>query len=301
MLPRSDVVTGHPRTAVTASRILQGVSSFGFAAAAVGGVTAASVTLAVGGMVGIVGAVAAGSMGSLPRLLVNRTVVAVSVAGAASLVLAAQAFQQAAVATVAFLLLLVPVFAGLLAPLFRERLERRDLVGLGLGVVGIVCFAQPSPVFASEWSGILLALLAALALGVVWHQSKSLATHDFEPWATSAAQMIVPASLGLAAVLLLGWLPSGASLVWLIVSGVGYTGNTVLRLVGLRYLPASRAALLAPVSALTSTFLALLLLGQVPDPLTCLGAGIIVVGVLVAQWPRPGVSQAWNPPQPMSE
>ena len=98
----------------------------------------------------------------MPEMLRNRTLWAVSVVGAVSLILGAQAYQMAAVATVSFLLLLVPVFAGLLAPLYGERLTRRDLVGLGIGLVGVAFFAQPSPAFDTEWLGIVLALLCGL-------------------------------------------------------------------------------------------------------------------------------------------
>ena len=227
------------------------------------------------------------SLRTMPVMLRNRTLWAVSVVGAVSLILGAQAYQVAAVATVSFLLLLVPVFAGLLAPLYGERLTRRDLVGLGIGLVGVAFFAQPSPAFDTEWLGIVLALLCGLALGLQWHQSRSLATHAYEPWATSAAQMIVPAGLGLILVLSLGLSPARAALLWLLVSGLGYAGNTALRLIGLHVLTASKAALIAPVSAITSTLLALLFLHQVPDLLTCLGAVVMVIGVVVSQWPAP--------------
>lgn len=277
----------HPRAAVTVSRVMQGVSSFGFAAAAAGGVTAAAITLAVASVVCLVGAAVVHSLRTMPEMLRNRTLWAVSVVGAVSLILGAQAYQMAAVATVSFLLLLVPVFAGLLAPLYGERLTRRDLVGLGIGLVGVAFFAQPSPAFDTEWLGIVLALLCGLALGLQWHQSRSLATHAYEPWATSAAQMIVPAGLGLILVLSLGLSPARAALLWLLVSGLGYAGNTALRLIGLHVLTASKAALIAPVSAITSTLLALLFLHQVPDLLTCLGAVVMVIGVVVSQWPAP--------------
>ncbi len=281
----SGLLRSHPRGAVTVSRVLQGVSSFGFAAAAVGGVAAAAITLAVASAVGLVGVVVAHSVRTVPKLLGERTLWAVSMVGAASLVLGAQAYQMAAVATVSFLLLLVPVFAGLLAPLYGERLTRRDLLGLGIGLVGIAFFAQPSPAFDTEWLGIVLALLCGCALGLQWHQSRSLATRAYEPWATSVAQMIVPGGIGLVLVWVLGLAPARAALLWLIVSGIGYAGNTALRLIGLQTMTASKAALIAPVSALTSTILALLILHQVPDVLTCIGAVVMVVGVVVSQWP----------------
>ncbi|MFI0432077.1 MAG: EamA family transporter [Candidatus Nanopelagicales bacterium] len=280
------LASSHPRAALTASRVLQGVASFGFAAAAAGGLAAATITLAVGSVIGIVGALAARSLGTLPRLLRDRTVVAASLVGAVALLLGAQAYQLTSVATVSFLLLLVPLFAGLLAPLYGEHLGRRELLGLAISLVGIGCFARPSPAFATEWTGIVLALLTGLALGIVWHQSRSLAQRGAEPWAMTAAQMVVPGVVGLVVVVaMLGRLPGGPALAWLVVSGVGYAGNTVLRLTGLRLLSASKAALIAPVSALTSTALAFVLLDQVPDLLTCIGAVVIVLGVVVSQWP----------------
>lgn len=281
--------TRHPRTAVTLSRVLQGVSSFAFAAAAAGGIVAASTTLAVAGLIGLVGAAATGSSGALPALLRDRTVWAVAATGVVSLVLAAQAYQEAGVATVSFLLLLVPVYAGLMSPLFGERLTRANLLGLGISLVGIACFARPTAAFASEWLGILLALAAGAALGLIWYQSRALAARRCDPWATTAATMLVPGTAGLLFVGLLERLPTGGALAWLLVAGLGYAGNSVLRLTALRAIKASSAALIAPVSALTSTALAFALLGQVPDLLTCVGAVVVVIGVVVSQRPRRGV------------
>lgn len=285
-------VSRHPRTSVTVSRVMQGVSTFGFAAAAVNGVVGAAVALAVSALAGVAGSLVAGSLGSLLVLLRDRLVWVAAGVGAVALVLAAEAYQMAAVATVSFLLLLVPLFAGLMAPLFGERLGRGDVLGMGIGLVGIACFARPSEDFESEWMGIVLALLAGLSVGLLWHQSRALARRDWDPWATTLAQTVAPGAIGLVIVLALGRLPGGHALAWLVVSGLGYAANTVLRLLGLKMLTASKAALIAPVSALTSTTLAALVLGQIPDALTLLGAVLIVVGVIVAQLPFPGTRTA---------
>ena len=262
---------------------MQGVASFGFAAAAVGGLAAATVTLGVSASVAALGALWMGSIRVVPTMLRDRLVWEAAVVGALALVLGAQAYQLADVATVSFLLLLVPLFAGLLAPLFGEWLGRRDLLGMGIGLVGIACFARPTADFDAEWVGIALALLAGLALGLLWHQSRTLARREWEPWATTLAQTLVPGVVGIVVVVALGLQPTGTALGWLVVSGLGYAANTALRLVGLRGLAASRAALIAPVSALTASALAFLVLGQVPDALTLVGAAIIMVGLAVAQ------------------
>ena len=192
-------------------------------------------------------------------------------------------------ATVSFLLLLVPIFAGALGPLYGEHLSGFNVIGMSVSMVGIALFAQPSPDFDSEWVGIVLALLGGLALALVWHQSRTLAARGDEPWAATASQTVVPGILGLVLVLGMGSPPAGAALGWLLVSGLGYAGNTVLRLVGLRGLSASSAALIAPASALTSTALAFLVLHQVPDLTTCVGAVVIVIGLVVAQR-KPGAA-----------
>ena len=74
---------------MTVSRVMQGVSSFGFAAAAAGGVTAAAITLAVASVVCLVGAAVVHSLRTMPEMLRNRTLWAVSVVGAVSLILGA--------------------------------------------------------------------------------------------------------------------------------------------------------------------------------------------------------------------
>ena len=271
---------------VACSRLSQGVSSFALAAAACGGLLAAAVTVAVAGIVALGVALAWGGRASgrlVWELLRTARVWVIGVVGYISVAGAALAFHFASVATVTFLLLLVPLFAALLAPLYGERVRARQLMALGIGLVGVACFAAPSTPFADEWRGIALALLASVTLALNWHQNRSLARQLEAPWAGAAAQTLGPGAIGLTTVAFVGSWPTGtSSWLWLVVAGVGYAGNTGLRLSGLRSIPASSAALLAPISAITSSLLALVVLGQRPDALTLLGAAIIVAGVVVA-------------------
>lgn len=272
----------HPRTSVTLSRVAQGASSFAFAAAGTGGFVTSVVTHAVAAVVCTLGAIAAGEGGLILGTLRSKRVWLVSIVGFAAMWLAAQAYHLAAVAPVSFLLLLVPLFTSLMAPLFGERITKNGVMGLGISLVGIMLFAGPDAGFASEWVGLLFALAAGGALAWLWYLSRDLATDDGRLWALSASQTYAPAVVGLAIVLLLGAFPSGSALMWLLVAGAGYAGNVVLRLFGLRRMPASVASLIAPVSAIVSTAMGIVILGQIPDPLTWLGAVVITIGVVVA-------------------
>ncbi|MFZ4373817.1 MAG: DMT family transporter [Mycobacterium sp.] len=271
-----------PRTSVTLSRVAQGVSSFAFAAAGTNGFVTTVITFAVTAVLCTVGAVLAGEgrriLGGLrlPRLW------SVTVVGFFAMYLAAEAYHLAPVAPVSFLLLLVPLFAALMAPFAGERLTRNGMIGLAISLVGIGLFAKPEQGTNAHWPGLVCALAAGGALAWLWYLSRDLAAHDDNLWALSAAQNYVPAVVGLAAVLLMDDIPGGVSLVWLLVSGLGYAGNVILRLFGLRRLPASTASLIAPVSAIVSTLLAVVILGEVPDARTWAGAAVITVGAIVA-------------------
>ena len=280
-----------PRTSVTLSRVAQGVSSFAFAAAGTNGFVTTVITFAVTAVACTIGAVLAGEghriLGTfrLPRLW------SVTVVGFLAMYLAAQAYHLAAVAPVSFLLLLVPLFAALMAPFAGERLTRNGMVGLAISVVGIGLFAKPEQGANPQWPGLACALAAGGALAWLWYLSRDLAAHDDDLWALSAAQNYVPAVVGLAAVVLLGDFPGGVSLAWLLVSGLGYAGNVILRLFGLRRLTASTASLIAPVSAIVSTLLAVVILHEVPDGRTWVGAAVITIGMIVATRQSGGVRQ----------
>lgn len=282
-----DGLRTHPRTAVTLSRVAQGVASFAFAAAGTGGFVTTVITFVVASVICTVGAVVVGEGDRLlPTLRMSR-VWSVAVVGFVSMVFAATAYQHASVAVVSFLLLLVPLFSGILAPLYGERLTRNGVIGLAISVLGIFAFAQPTQGFQAEPLGLAAALLGGLGLAVLWMMSRGLASMNDGLWALSATQMIGPALLGLVVVAVGGSMPSGVALWWLVVAGIGYAANTIWRLFGLRLLPASTAALLSPISALVSTALGILILHQVPDAVTWLGAAVITLGVIIATRPAP--------------
>lgn len=278
----------HPRTAVTLSRVAQGVASFAFAAAGTAGFVTTVVTFVVASIICTVGALLVGEGHRiLPTLRMGR-VWAVAVVGFISMVLAATAYELASVAVVSFLLLLVPLFSGILAPLYGERMTRNGVIGLGISVLGIIAFAQPSQDYQAEPLGLVAALLGGLGLAILWMMSRGLATMNDGLWALSATQMIGPALLGLLVITVSGSLPAGVGMWWLIVAGIGYAGNTIWRLMGLRLLPASTAALLSPISALVSTAMGIVILNEIPDALTWFGATVITLGVIIATRPSPG-------------
>jgi len=271
-----------PRTSATLSRLAQGVSSFAFAAAGTNGFVTSVLTFAVAGVVCTVGALAAGEAGRIgdtfhiPRLWTT------GIVGFLAMYLAAEAYHRADVAPVSFLLLLVPVFTALTAPLAGERLTREGALGLVISVIGIALFAQPQHGTVAQWPGLLCALAASGALAWLWYLSRDLASHDDRLWALSAAQNYLPALVGLAALPVMGGFPAGVPLVWLLVSGAGYAANTILRLYCLRILPASTASLIAPISAIVSTVLGIAVLGEIPDARVCAGAVVITIGVMVS-------------------
>lgn len=275
----------HPRTSVTASRVAQGVSSFAFAAAGTGGFVTTVFTLSIAGVICTGAAIYFGERHLILPTLRMRSVWEIAVIGFVAMYFAAQAYHLASVASVSFLLLLVPLFAGLMAPFYGERLTRNGFIGLGMSMVGALLFAQPTAGFSDEWLGLLCAIIGGIALALLWHQSRGLAAHDDALWALSAVQNYPPAIIGMLIVLVGGMVPGTSALWWLLVAGVGYAGNVILRLFGLRLMTASTAALLAPVSALVSTALGIVILNEVPDALTWLGAAIITAGVIVATRP----------------
>ena len=196
--------------------------------------------------------------------------------------------------------LIVALFALLV---FREPVRRRIWVAIGFVLVGLAVVAK---VWDSNLDGfgVLMALLAAITLAYYLLAGERLAgatspmtvafwTSAFAAlfwamlsgwWSIDAAAFVTDVSLGgaLERVLLPMWIPLTVVVV------VGTFAPMVLSFVALVHLKATPAGILASSEVVFAFVVAWLWLGEALDTLQIVGAGIVLVGIVLAQSARPG-------------
>jgi drug/metabolite transporter (DMT)-like permease len=192
-----------------------------------------------------------------------------------------------------------PIWVALASWLFlREKLSRPIVIGLIVSVGGgsIVGLSDSAGfgIAGSQLWGDFLALAGAwfvagyLLIGRQLRDRMSLIAYIYIVYGTAAVLLI---GLGLA---------SGASftadaagvpyqpigLVWLILMALfpqllGHSSYNY----ALRYLPTTYVAVVALAEPVGTSILAVVLLKELPQPLTIIGASVILIGIAIASWP----------------
>lgn len=177
-----------------------------------------------------------------------------------------------------------PIFVAAVSHfVFRERIDRGTLIGMAVAFVGasIIALGDARVGYASLY-GDLLALIGAVMLGVYilggrrLRQSLDLVSYVTPVYATSAAVLVLSSLITGTP---LAPYPPREYILFLAIAVVPMIfGHTVYNW-ALRYVSApvvSVSLLGEPVGA---TILAMLLLGEVPSPLTLVGGAITLAGI----------------------
>lgn len=240
----------------------------------------------------------------------NGRTLLVAVAYAACLVLYVTANKLTTAANTIFLQSTGPIYILLLAPwLLKERVTRRDLLVLGVMVVGLLCFfAGAEPPLRSAPDPALGNILAAAAgfawafvvMGLRW-LGRSPAEGTTDP-AMSAVALgnILAAAAALSVGLPLGHPGAGD---WLAVSFLGVVQIGVAYLLmsrGVRFLPAFEASVLLLIEPALNPFWAWLVQGEVPGA-WALGGGVLILGAgAVKSWLDSRVPAPSGSPAPIA-
>lgn len=126
-----------------------------------------------------------------------------------------------------------------------------------------------------------LSAVATIGMAINWHLMGRLARACVPP---AAYLTVCNLPAGIVLVLCGLWEPAPSSTQWLVVAEVGvvYVTHNALRMVGLRRVPAARATLVAPLSAVSATLVAIVTLGQVPAALKLVGCVALVGAAVLA-------------------
>ncbi len=198
------------------------------------------------------------------------------------------AFELGLQATIAALLhALSPVLTAVLAGvLLKERLTRRQVLGFGLGVLGVLAVLGPGISSAGGVLGLLLGLvsLAALSLGTLGQ--RWIGVRIDAVWSATLQCAVCVPPLLLLAVILEGApsvsqpLAAGLSVLWM--AGVNSLGGLLLLGLLVRRGGAGASAslffLMPPVTAVS----AWLVLDETLSPLALVGLALSTIGVAIA-------------------
>jgi DME family drug/metabolite transporter len=190
---------------------------------------------------------------------------------------------------VGFVAGLYPLVAGATAPMLAgDRMGRETWMALAICAIGLALIAVPASRSDAEYSGIVVAAIAALAFGIFLPASRRLTSaRAIPPLVVTLSVFLgltLQATAGIAAfrdagipehpsssfVVALGWLILAAGVVPL-----------VLVQLALRYNPTSTVAPYLFLTPLVSVLLSVLMLGEAVSAPQLLGGGLIVIGLMV--------------------
>jgi drug/metabolite transporter (DMT)-like permease len=193
---------------------------------------------------------------------------------------------QLPLAEATVILYLHPVFTGLLAAAFlAERAGTGLRVGVALSLLGVVAVARPTSLldgsFALPPLGLLAGLGGAFFAGCAYVVVRRLSSTE-HPLVIVFYFPLIAAPASIPAVLPVFVWPQGIE--WLLLLGVGvFTQLGQLAITqGLRHEPAGRATALSYLQVVFAALWGVVFFAEVPDPLTALGAGLILTGTLFA-------------------
>ncbi len=187
-----------------------------------------------------------------------------------------------------------PVLTALLAGVvLGERLLRRDLAGLALGLAGVVCVAQPQFLFGGlsnelDLRAVGIALVGAVASALAYTTVRALGRTEHHLVVVFYFPLVAtPASLPFLA----GNLVWPTPFEWVMLVGVAVTTQIaqVLLTRGLHSELAGRAMSMSYIQIVFATVWGLLLFGERPGWLTLMGALLVVLGTLTVAGARPWV------------
>ena len=201
----------------------------------------------------------------------------------------------------AVMLATMPIWSALLGRVAGERLTGRQVVGVGLSVVGIaLAFVEPGRAFDADVLSLVgdgLLLLTGL-LGAVYGQvAKRVLKVDSAATVTTYAMLFGTLAL-LPVALVEGLVPAVARLdgrVLGLVVFLGALGGAAAFLLwtwALSRITPTQVAVYVNLNPIVAALLGIVLLGERRSPMFVLGFAAVVIGVLLVNWP--GGRQIWS-------
>jgi drug/metabolite transporter (DMT)-like permease len=194
----------------------------------------------------------------------------------------------------AVMLATMPIWSALLGRIAGERLTRRQAVGLGLSVIGIVlAFVEPGRGLGGDTMSLVgdgLLLLTGLLGALYGLMAKRVLAVD-NPATVTTYAMLFGTVLLLPAALVEGMVPAIGRLDWRLLGLVAFLGVLgggaafVLWTWALSRLTPTQVAVHVNLNPIVAALLGVVLLGERRTGLFLLGFAAVVTGVLLVNWP----------------
>ena len=188
----------------------------------------------------------------------------------------------------------MPIWSALLGKIAGERLTGRQVVGVGLSVVGIaLAFVEPGRAFDADVLSLVgdgLLLLTGL-LGAVYGQVATRILKVDNAATVTTYAMLCGALVLLPAAVVEGVVPAVGDLTWRLLGLVvflGVLGGSAAFFLwtwALSRLTPTQVAVYVNLNPVVAALLAILLLGERRSLLFVVGFLAVVTGVLLVNWP----------------
>ncbi len=189
-----------------------------------------------------------------------------------------------------------PVFTAVLAGLFlAERTERKDLLGLVLSMAGVVLVARPSFLFGGFTAGLNLAAVGVALLGAIFAASAYTVVRKL---GETEHELVIVMSFPLVATpmavpFMMADVRMPSPVGWLLLLAVGIFAQLgqIFLTKGLRAERAGRAMTMSYVQIVFAALWGVFFFGEIPGPLSILGALLVVAGTLAVSGGRRAVQR----------
>lgn len=209
-------------------------------------------------------------------LRIGRTGILAALCFATSTVAFVNAIIYTTVANTLVIVATSPLFAALFGRVFLgERLKLPTFAAILCVLVGMA-FVVGQPTGEGHWLGDLCALISAVSISITFVLNRKNRDVNMIPAISISGLLYATACLPFASWSVL----TPQSIVAVGMMGVVVTVAFVLITIAPRYIPAAEVSLILPLETLGGIALAWVFLGEVPGPLTLLGALIVLLALM---------------------
>ncbi len=212
--------------------------------------------------------------GRVPKL--SATLLALGAFNIATVSCYIAAIQGLEVATAVLLLYMAPIYVLPLSLLIGERIGRKSVAAIPLGIVGLYLMLSP---YTEVTPSLILGLLSGICYAFVFILSKSARKRhdplDLAIFNTAFGAIVLlpyyathPASVSIAALLGIGLIPTALPF--------------MLFAYGIKYVEAHRAPVISLIEPLSATLIGYAYFGEVLQPPQLAGAAMILTSVAIA-------------------
>ena len=193
-----------------------------------------------------------------------------------------QAFKLTSIANVALIYGTAPMLSALVAWFaLKEKPKALVLAASVLAFLGVAVVAQGS-LGGASLGGDALALWMTVTVAI------QFAIFRKHPGTPSSAVMIVSTAIAMLPALFFGspWTVPLHEIAWLAVFGGVFMAAATMLMEGSKHLPGGETALVSNLEIPVQPVLAFLIFAELPPRQTFLGGALIIIAILVSQWPK---------------